>query len=169
MRQFKITKQITSRDNISMGLDLDEITIMEIQTANKKNPLAGSIRKRDRDFFEELVKANIKLVELVAKNYQNQGLSLSDLENEGNFGLITAAERFDRTNGLSFIPYATWWIRQSILQAIKENSIIVKLPLNQIGSNDKIRMMFKKIEQEYQREPTIDEMKEIKQLFPEIA
>jgi len=168
MRHFKITKQITNRDNLSMGLNLNEIGITEVQKEDQKIDLAGRIREGDSDSIEELVKANLRLVELVAKNYQNQGLSLSDLINEGNFGLITAAERFDKTNGFSFIPFAMWWIRQSILQSIKENSIIVWLSLNKIGPNNKIRKMFNKLGQEYQHEPTIDEITEIMEFFSEI-
>ncbi len=169
MRRYKITKQETNRDNLSANSDLNEIGIIEVQATDKKIDVAGVIREGDNNSFEKLVKANLRLVKLVAKNYQNQGLSLAYLINEGNFGLITAAERFDKTNGFSFIPFATWWIRQSILQAIKENSVIVMLPLNKIGSNNKIRTIFKKIEQEYQCEPTIDEIKEIMELFPEIV
>ena len=138
MRQLKITKQVTNRDNFSINIYLQEIGKINLLSANEEFELASRISEGDRDAFEKLVKANLRFVVSVSKQYQNQGLSLSDLINEGNLGLITAAERFDRSRGFKFISYAVWWIRQSILQAIAENSRMVRLPLNKIGLKNKI-------------------------------
>jgi len=165
MRQLKLTK----RNNLVMRSNLNEIGKLEVQAANKEITLSGRNREGNDDSFVKMVKANQRLVKLVATKYQNQGLSLAHLISEGNLGLINAAERFDKTNEYAFIPFAMWWIHQSILQSIKENSIIVSLPLNKIGSNNKIRKIFIKLEKEYQREPSLDEMNEIMAFFPEIV
>jgi RNA polymerase primary sigma factor len=161
MRQLKITKQVTNRDTVSLDKYLHEIGKVELLTAEKEVELAKRIRKGDREALEMLVKANLRFVVSVSKQYQNQGLSLPDLINEGNLGLIKAAERFDETRGFKFISYAVWWIRQSILQALAEQSRIVRLPLNKIGSINKINKAFNKLEQEFQRDPTIDEISKL--------
>jgi RNA polymerase primary sigma factor len=158
MRQLKITKQVTNRDTLSLDKYLHEIGKVELLSADKEVELAKRIRKGDRDALEILIKANLRFVVSVSKQYQNQGLSLPDLINEGNLGLIKAAERFDETRGFKFISYAVWWIRQSILQALAEQSRIVRLPLNKIGSINKINKTFNRLEQEYQRDPTVDEV-----------
>lgn len=161
MRQLKITKQVTNRDTLSLDKYLHEIGKVELLSADKEVELAKRIRKGDREALETLIKANLRFVVSVSKQYQNQGLSLPDLINEGNLGLIKAAERFDETRGFKFISYAVWWIRQSILQALAEQSRIVRLPLNKIGSINKINKMFNRLEQEFQRDPTVEEVAEM--------
>ncbi len=161
MRQLKITKQVTNRDTLSLDKYLHEIGKVELLSAEKEVELAKSIKRGDQKAFETLIKANLRFVVSVSKQYQNQGLSLPDLINEGNLGLIKAAERFDETRGFKFISYAVWWIRQSILQAIAEQARIVRLPLNKIGSINKINKAFSKLEQEFQREPTTEEIADL--------
>jgi len=168
MRQLKITKQVTNRDTLSLDKYLHEIGKVELLSAEKEVELAKRIKKGDRQALEILIKANLRFVVSVSKQYQNQGLSLPDLINEGNLGLIKAAERFDETRGFKFISYAVWWIRQSILQALAEQARIVRLPLNKIGSINKINKAFSKLEQEYQREPTIEEIAELMDSKPEL-
>lgn len=158
MRQLKITKSITNRESASLDKYLQEIGHEELVTVEEEVELAQRIRKGDRHALEKLTKANLRFVVSVAKQYQNQGLSLPDLINEGNMGLIKAAEKFDEMRGFKFISYAVWWIRQSILQAIAEQSRIVRLPLNQVGSVNKINRMLNKFEQENERRPSIDEI-----------
>lgn len=158
MRQLKITKSITNRESASLDKYLQEIGREGLITAEEEVSLAKRIREGDQDALEKLTKANLRFVVSVAKQYQNQGLSLPDLINEGNLGLIKAAKRFDETRGFKFISYAVWWIRQSILQALAEQSRIVRLPLNQVGSLNKINKAFSKLEQEFEREPTADEL-----------
>ncbi|MDD4225052.1 MAG: RNA polymerase sigma factor RpoD/SigA [Mariniphaga sp.] len=158
MRQLKITKQVTNRDTLSLDKYLHDIGKVELLTSEKEVELAKRIRKGDREALKILVNANLRFVVSVSKQYQNQGLSLPDLINEGNLGLIKAAERFDETRGFKFISYAVWWIRQSILQALAEQSRIVRLPLNKIGSINRINKAFNKLEQEFQREPTVEEV-----------
>lgn len=158
MRQLKITKSITNRESASLDKYLQEIGHEELVTVEEEVELAQRIRKGDRHALEKLTKANLRFVVSVAKQYQNQGLSLPDLINEGNMGLIKAAEKFDETRGFKIISYAVWWIRQSILQAIAEQSRIVRLPLNQVGSVNKINRMLNKFEQENERRPSIDEI-----------
>ncbi len=160
MRQLKIIKSITNRESESLDKYLQEIGREELVTVEEEVELAQRIRKGDRKALERLTKANLRFVVSVAKQYQNQGLSLPDLINEGNVGLIKAAEKFDETRGFKFISYAVWWIRQSILQAIAEQSRIVRLPLNQVGSVNKINKMVNKFEQENERKPSIDEISE---------
>ena len=160
MRQLKITKSITNRESDSLDKYLQEIGHEELITVEEEVELAQRIRKGDRKALERLTKANLRFVVSVAKQYQNQGLSLPDLINEGNMGLIKAAEKFDETRGFKFISYAVWWIRQSILQAIAEQSRIVRLPLNQVGSVNKINRILNKFEQENERRPSIDEIAE---------
>ena len=158
MRQLKITKSITNRESASLDKYLQEIGHEDLITVEEEVELAQRIRKGDKTALEKLTKANLRFVVSVAKQYQNQGLSLPDLINEGNFGLIKAAEKFDETRGFKFISYAVWWIRQSILQAIAEQSRIVRLPLNQVGSVNKINRVLNKFEQEHERRPSIDEI-----------
>ncbi len=160
MRQLKITKSITNRENASLDKYLQEIGREELITVEEEVELAQRIRKGDRRALDKLTKANLRFVVSVAKQYQNQGLSLPDLINEGNLGLIKAAEKFDETRGFKFISYAVWWIRQSILQALAEQSRIVRLPLNQIGSLNKINKALAKFEQENERRPSVDELAE---------
>jgi RNA polymerase primary sigma factor len=160
MRQLKITKSITNRESESLEKYLQEIGREELLSTDEEVELAQQIRKGDRRALERLTRANLRFVVSVAKQYQNQGLSLPDLINEGNMGLIKAAERFDETRGFKFISYAVWWIRQSILQALAEQSRIVRLPLNQVGSVNKINRMLSKFEQENERRPSIDEISE---------
>lgn len=160
MRQLKIVKAITNRESASLDRYLQEIGREELISVEEEVELAQRIRKGDRKALERLTKANLRFVVSVAKQYQNQGLSLPDLINEGNVGLIKAAEKFDETRGFKFISYAVWWIRQSILQAIAEQSRIVRLPLNQVGSVNKINKMLNKFEQENERKPSIDEISE---------
>lgn len=158
MRQLKITKSITNRDSASLDKYLQEIGREELITAEDEVELARKIRDGDQKALEKLVKANLRFVVSVSKQYQNQGLTLPDLINEGNLGLIKAAQRFDETRGFKFISYAVWWIRQSILQAIAEQARIVRLPLNQVGSLNRINKAFSKLEQEFEREPSVDEL-----------
>ncbi len=169
MRQLKITKQVTNRDTLSLDKYLHEIGKVELLSAEKEVELAKRIKKGDREALETLIKANLRFVVSVSKQYQNQGLSLPDLINEGNLGLIKAAERFDETRGFKFISYAVWWIRQSILQALAEQARIVRLPLNKIGSINKINKAFNKLEQEFQREPTVEEIAEIMDMKPDLV
>lgn len=168
MRQLKITKQVTNRDTLSLDKYLHEIGKVELLTAEHEVELAKKIRKGDQEALKTLINANLRFVVSVSKQYQNQGLSLPDLINEGNLGLIKAAQRFDETRGFKFISYAVWWIRQSILQALAEQARIVRLPLNKIGSINKINKTFSRLEQEFQREPTIEEVAAILQTRPEL-
>lgn len=161
MRQLKISKQITNRDSQSLDRYLQEIGKVDLLTADEEVVLAKLIRAGDKVALEKLTKANLRFVVSVAKQYQNQGLSLSDLINEGNLGLIKSAQRFDETRGFKFISYAVWWIRQSILQALAEQSRIVRLPLNRVGSLNKISRTFSQLEQKYEREPTTEELAEV--------
>ncbi len=161
MRQLKITKQVTNRETASLDKYLQEIGRVELITAEEEVRLAQQIKKGDPKALERLTKANLRFVVSVAKQYQNQGLTLGDLINEGNLGLIKAAQRFDETRGFKFISYAVWWIRQSILQALAEQSRIVRLPLNKVGSLNKINKAFSELEQAYEREPSPEELAEI--------
>lgn len=158
MRQLKITKQVTNRETASLDKYLQEIGKVELITAEEEVTLAQRIKQGDQTALEKLTKSNLRFVVSVSKQYQNQGLSLPDLINEGNLGLIKAAQRFDETRGFKFISYAVWWIRQSILQALAEQSRIVRLPLNKIGSINKINKAFTVLEQKYEREPKISEI-----------
>ncbi len=164
MRQLKITKSITNRESASLDKYLQEIGREELITIEEEVDLAQRIRQGDKEALEKLTRANLRFVASVAKQYQNQGLSLPDLINEGNLGLIKAAEKFDETRGFKFISYAVWWIRQSILQALAEQSRIVRLPLNQVGSLNKINKAFSKFEQEFERTPSPEELAEILEL-----
>ena len=161
MRQLKITKSITNRESASLDKYLQEIGREELVSPEEEVELAQRIRKGDQVALEKLTKANLRFVVSVAKQYQNQGLSLPDLINEGNLGLIKAAEKFDETRGFKFISYAVWWIRQSILQALAEQSRIVRLPLNQVGSLNKINKALSKFEQENERQPSSEELSEM--------
>ena len=161
MRQLKITKSITNRESEALEKYLSEIGKEELLSADEEVELAQRIRKGDKKALERLTKSNLRFVVSVAKQYQNQGLSLPDLINEGNVGLIKAAEKYDETRGFKFISYAVWWIRQSILQALAEQSRIVRLPLNQLGSMNKINRMLSKFEQENERRPSVDEISEV--------
>jgi RNA polymerase primary sigma factor len=158
MRQLKITKSITNRDSASLDKYLQEIGREGLITAEDEVELAQKIKQGDQVALEKLVKANLRFVVSVSKQYQNQGLTLPDLINEGNLGLIKAAQRFDETRGFKFISYAVWWIRQSILQAIAEQARIVRLPLNQVGSLNRINKTFARLEQEFEREPSPEEI-----------
>ena len=158
MRQLKITKSITNRESASLDKYLQEIGKEDLITVEEEVELAQRIRKGDQEALDKLTKANLRFVVSVAKQYQNQGLSLPDLINEGNLGLIKAAEKFDETRGFKFISYAVWWIRQSILQALAEQSRIVRLPLNQVGSLNKINKAFARFEQEHERTPSAEEL-----------
>ena len=158
MRQLKISKSITNRESASLEKYLQEIGKEEMLTAEEEVELAQRIRNGDQKALERLTRANLRFVVSVAKQYQNQGITLSDLINEGNLGLLKAAERFDETRGFKFISYAVWWIRQSILQAISEQSRIVRLPLNQVGSVNKINREINKFEQANERRPSVDEI-----------
>ena len=158
MRQLKITKSITNRESASLDKYLQEIGREELISAEEEVVLAKKIREGDQAALEKLTKSNLRFVVSVAKQYQNQGLSLPDLINEGNLGLIKAAKRFDETRGFKFISYAVWWIRQSILQALAEQARIVRLPLNQVGSLNKINKAFSKLEQEFERTPSSEEL-----------
>ena len=158
MRQLKITKSITNRESASLDKYLQEIGREELITVAEEVELAQRIRKGDQKALDKLTRANLRFVVSVAKQYQNQGLSLPDLINEGNLGLIRAAQKFDETRGFKFISYAVWWIRQSILQALAEQSRIVRLPLNQVGSLNKINKEFSKFEQEHERRPCAEEL-----------
>ncbi len=161
MRQLKISKQITNRESQSLDKYLQEIGKVELLTPDEEVDLARRIKQGDQVALEKLTKANLRFVVSVAKQYQNQGLSLGDLINEGNLGLIKAAKRFDETRGFKFISYAVWWIRQSILQALAEQSRIVRLPLNRVGALNKIGKAFSKLEQEFEREPSPEEIAEV--------
>ena len=161
MRQLKISKQITNRESQSLDKYLQEIGKVDLLTPDEEVELAKRIKEGDQIALEKLTKANLRFVVSVAKQYQNQGLSLGDLINEGNLGLIKAAQRFDETRGFKFISYAVWWIRQSILQALAEQSRIVRLPLNRVGSLNKISKIFSELEQKYEREPSPEELAEV--------
>jgi len=161
MRQLKITKQVTNRETASLDKYLQEIGRVDLITAEEEVDLAKRIKQGDMKALERLTKANLRFVVSVSKQYQNQGLSLPDLINEGNLGLIKAAQRFDETRGFKFISYAVWWIRQSILQALAEQARIVRLPLNKIGIINKVSRAFAELEQELGRTPTIDELAEV--------
>jgi RNA polymerase primary sigma factor len=161
MRQLKITKQVTNRDTASLDKYLQEIGRVELISPEEEVELARRIKQGDQKALERLTKANLRFVVSVSKQYQNQGLTLPDLINEGNLGLIKAAQRFDETRGFKFISYAVWWIRQSILQALAEQARIVRLPLNKIGSINKINKAFSKLEQEFERPPTAEELAEV--------
>ena len=161
MRQIKITKSITNRESQSLEKYLQEIGKVELITPEEEVNLAERIRKNDQKALDRLVKANLRFVVSVAKQYQNQGLSLPDLINEGNVGLIKAAMRFDETKGFKFISYAVWWIRQSILQSLAEQSRIVRLPLNKVGLTNKISKAYQQLEQEFEREPTTEEVADL--------
>ncbi|MBM78644.1 MAG: RNA polymerase subunit sigma [Crocinitomicaceae bacterium] len=161
MRQLKITKSITNRESQSLDKYLQEIGREDLITAEQEVELAQRIKQGDQEALEKLTKANLRFVVSVAKQYQNQGLTLPDLINEGNLGLIKAAQRFDETRGFKFISYAVWWIRQSVLQALAEQSRIVRLPLNQVGSLNKINKAFSKLEQEFERPPSAEELAKV--------
>lgn len=164
MRQLKITKSITNRETASLDKYLQDIGKEELITAEEEVELAKKIKAGDQLALEKLTKANLRFVVSVAKQYQNQGLSLPDLINEGNLGLIKAAKRFDETRGFKFISYAVWWIRQSILQALAEQSRLVRLPLNQVGSLNKIKKATSRLEQQFERAPMVDEIAELMEL-----
>ena len=164
MRQLKIVKQVTNRETISLDKYLHDISKESLITAEEEAELARLIREGDKIALEKLTKANLRFVVSVAKQYQNQGLNLSDLINEGNIGLIKAAQRFDETRGFKFISYAVWWIRQSIMQAIAEQARVVRLPLNKIGNITKINRAFSQLEQIHEREPSVDEVADILEL-----
>ncbi|MFO0508177.1 MAG: RNA polymerase sigma factor RpoD/SigA [bacterium] len=164
MRQLKISKQITNRESQSLDKYLQEIGKVDLLTPDEEVELAKRIKEGDQIALEKLTKANLRFVVSVAKQYQNQGLSLGDLINEGNLGLIKAAQRFDETRGFKFISYAVWWIRQSILQALAEQSRIVRLPLNRVGSLNKISKTFSELEQKFEREPSPEELAEVLQV-----
>jgi RNA polymerase primary sigma factor len=166
MRQLKITKQVTNRDTASLDKYLHEIGKVELLTADEEVTLARRIKKGDTDALNKLIRANLRFVVSVSKQYQNQGLSLPDLINEGNLGLIKAAQRFDETRGFKFISYAVWWIRQSILQALAEQARIVRLPLNKIGSINKINKTLSQLEQDFEREPSADEIAKALEISP---
>jgi len=161
MRQLKISKQITNRESQSLDKYLQEIGKVDLLTPDEEVELAKRIKEGDQVALEKLTKANLRFVVSVSKQYQNQGLSLGDLINEGNLGLIKAGQRFDETRGFKFISYAVWWIRQSILQALAEQSRIVRLPLNRVGSLNKISKTFSELEQRFEREPSANELAEV--------
>jgi RNA polymerase primary sigma factor len=167
MRQLKITKQITNRETASLDMYLQDIGRVELITADEEVILAQKIKQGDQKALDKLVKANLRFVVSVSKQYQNQGMSLPDLINEGNLGLIKAAQRFDETRGFKFISYAVWWIRQSILQSLAEQSRIVRLPLNKIGAINKINKALSKMEQDLEREPSYDEIGEMLDMMPQ--
>src|SRR6187455_25722 len=167
MRQLKITKQVTNRETASLDKYLQEIGKVDLITADEEVELAQRIKAGDQRALEKLTKANLRFVVSVAKQYQNQGLTLPDLINEGNLGLIKAAQRFDETRGFKFISYAVWWIRQSILQALAEQSRIVRLPLNKVGLTNRIQKAFSQLEQEFEREPSTEELAELLDLETE--
>jgi RNA polymerase primary sigma factor len=164
MRQLKITKSITNRESQSLEKYLQEIGKVELITSEEEVRLAGLIRQGDQGALDRLTKANLRFVVSVAKQYQNQGLSLPDLINEGNLGLIKAAQRFDETRGFKFISYAVWWIRQSILQSLAEQARIVRLPLNKVGLTNRIQKAFSQLEQEFEREPSAEELADLLKL-----
>lgn len=167
MRQLKISKQITNRESQSLDKYLQEIGKVDLITSDEEVKLAVRIREGDQMALEKLTKANLRFVVSVAKQYQNNGLTLGDLINEGNVGLIKAAKRFDETRGFKFISYAVWWIRQSIMQALAEQSRIVRLPLNRVGTLNKITKTFSDLEQKFQREPSTDELADVLQVTTE--
>lgn len=167
MRQLRITKQVTNRETASLDKYLQEIGKVDLITAEEEVILARKIKQGCMKSLDRLTKANLRFVVSVAKQYQNQGLTLGDLINEGNLGLIKAAQRFDETRGFKFISYAVWWIRQSILQAIAEQARIVRLPLNKIGSINKVNKAFTKLEQEFEREPSLSEISELLKISEE--
>jgi RNA polymerase primary sigma factor len=167
MRQLKITKSITNRESQSLEKYLQEIGKVDLITPEEEVQLAIRIKQGDQIALEKLTKANLRFVVSVAKQYQNQGLSLSDLINEGNLGLIKAAQRFDETRGFKFISYAVWWIRQSILQALAEQSRIVRLPLNKVGLSNKISKAYSQLEQEFEREPSTEELADLLEIGTE--
>ena len=167
MRQLKITKQVTNRDTPSLDKYLQEIGKVELISPEEEVNLARRIKSGETEALRKLVKANLRFVVSVAKQYQNQGMSLPDLINEGNLGLMKAAQRFDETRGFKFISYAVWWIRQAILQALAEQARIVRLPVNKIGSINKINRTFARLEQEFEREPSSQEIAEILDMIPE--
>ncbi|HZL77100.1 MAG TPA: sigma-70 family RNA polymerase sigma factor [Bacteroidales bacterium] len=167
MRQLKITKQVTNRDTPSLDKYLQEIGRVDLISPEEEVSLARKISAGDSDALRKLVKANLRFVVSVAKQYQNQGMSLPDLINEGNLGLMKAAQRFDETRGFKFISYAVWWIRQAILQSLAEQARIVRLPVNKIGSINRINRAFSRLEQEYEREPSSHEIAEMLEMFPE--
>jgi len=167
MRQLKITKQVTNRDTPSLDKYLQEIGKVDLITPEDEVILARKIKAGDKEALSKLVKSNLRFVVSVAKQYQNQGMSLPDLINEGNLGLIKAAQRFDETRGFKFISYAVWWIRQAILQALAEQARIVRLPVNKIGSINKINRVFARLEQEFEREPSSQEIADVLQVAPE--
>ena len=164
MRQLKITKSITNRESQSLEKYLQEIGKVELISPEEEVKLAARIKQGDQKALDRLTKANLRFVVSVAKQYQNQGLSLPDLINEGNLGLIKAAQRFDETRGFKFISYAVWWIRQSILQSLAEQARIVRLPLNKVGLTNRIQKAFSQLEQEYEREPSAEELAEVLQM-----
>ncbi|MCU4166678.1 sigma-70 family RNA polymerase sigma factor [Carboxylicivirga caseinilyticus] len=166
MRQLKITKQVTNRETPSLDKYLHEIGKVRLLSAEEEVSLAKKIKNGDNKALEQLINSNLRFVVSVSKQYQNQGLSLPDLINEGNLGLIKAAQRFDETRGFKFISYAVWWIRQSILQALAEQARIVRLPLNKIGSINKVNNAFARLEQDYQREPTAEEIASVLEIAP---
>jgi RNA polymerase primary sigma factor len=169
MRQLKIAKQVTQRDTLSVDKYLQEISKLPMLLPEQEVDLARKIKEGDQQALNLLVKSNLRFVISVAKQYQNQGLSLGDLISEGNLGLIKAAQRFDETRGFKYISYAVWWIRQSILQALAEQSRIVRLPQNKIGSINKINKYFAELQQKFEREPSIDEIAEMMQTSPEMV
>ncbi len=167
MRQLKITKQVTNRDTPSLDKYLQEIGKVELLTPDKEVELAKMIKRGEGGALNKLIKANLRFVVSVSKQYQNQGLSLPDLINEGNLGLIKAAQRFDETRGFKFISYAVWWIRQSILQALAEQARIVRLPLNKIGSINKVNKVFAQLEQQFERSPSPEEIAQELEIAPD--
>ncbi|MBM3421130.1 MAG: RNA polymerase sigma factor RpoD/SigA [Bacteroidetes bacterium] len=167
MRQLKITKQVTNRDTPSLDKYLQEIGKVDLISPEEEVALARRIGNGDKDALEKLVKANLRFVVSVAKQYQNQGMTLPDLINEGNLGLMKAAQRFDETRGFKFISYAVWWIRQSILQSLAEQSRIVRLPVNKIGCINRINKAFARLEQEYEREPSAQELADQLEMVPD--
>ena len=167
MRQLKIVKQITNRETQSLDKYLQEIGKVDLITADMEVKLTKRIKAGDQQALEKMTKANLRFVVSVAKQYQNHGLALGDLINEGNLGLIKAAMRFDETRGFKFISYAVWWIRQSIMQALAEQSRVVRIPLNRVGSLNKLNRTFSELEQKFQREPSSEELAEVLQVNPE--
>jgi RNA polymerase primary sigma factor len=167
MRQLKITKQVTNRDTPSLDKYLQEIGRVDLISPEEEVSLARRIKSGDREALKKLINANLRFVVSVAKQYQNQGMSLPDLINEGNLGLMKAAQRFDETRGFKFISYAVWWIRQAILQGLAEQARIVRLPVNKIGSINRINRAFARLEQEFEREPNAQEIAEILEMVPE--
>lgn len=166
MRQLKITNKITNRESVALEKYLNDIGRIELLTADEEAELAARIREGDKEALDRLTKANLRFVVSVAKQYQNQGLSLSDLINEGNVGLMKAAKRFDETRGFKFISYAVWWIRQSILQAIVEYSRLVRLPLNKVNSYNRVREAYTSFVQEFEREPSNEELADLLEMKP---